>query len=135
MDVLESSELVACDCVDKKGIHFFTQDVSSRMRWQKLRLFILVQKHVFMTISGRPVLRTHCNIGNHFSSFEKFRIIIFELCGNYNSSTFIQNIPTYIVLTKIRFVHMGAEISFWVRMIPISGKLQKSGSSSSLIHF
>ena len=129
MNVLESSELVVYDCVDKKGIHFFTHDVSSRMRWQKLRLFILVQKRVFMTISGRIVLRTCCNVGKHFRCFEKFRIIIYDLCGNQNISTFIQNIPTFIVLTKKSICPCGAEMSFWVRMTPIPWQTSEEWSS------
>ena len=107
MNVPKSSELVICNCVDKKGIHFFIQDLQSRMCWQKLCLFILVQKRVFITISGRTVLRIHCKVGKHFGCFQKYRVGICDVCRQKKRLHFIRDIPTCIVLTKIRFDQYG----------------------------
>ena len=121
-------------CELNKDLIFFIQDVSSRMCWQKFILFSLAQKGVFMTISRGTVLRIHWSVDKCFGCSEKFRIIIYGYVGNKNSPHFIQDIPTCIVLTKIRFDHMGTEMDFWVHMIPIPWWISKAWFSQ-LIRF
>ena len=88
-------------------------------------------KGVFMTIFRRTVLRIHWSVDKCFGCSEKFRIIIYGYVGNKNSPHFIQDIPTCIVLTKIRFDH---EMDFWVHMIPIPWEISKAWFSQ-LIRF
>ena len=101
------------------------------MCWQKFILFSLVQKGVFMTILRRTVLGIQWSVNKCFGWSEKSLIIIYGYVSNKNGLHFIQDIPTCIVLTKIRFDHTGTEMACWVHMIPFLNFRSMHGSPRS----